>query len=210
MQSASKFWDRLAAKYAQDPISDVEAYEYALERTRSYLKPDDRVLELGCGTASTAIRLADVVAEVVATDFSAGMLEQGRLRLDEAGTQNVDLVQADAETAPAGPFDAVMAFNLIHLIEDTDKTLQSVSDRVKPGGLFISKTPCIGEGFKSFKFRLLKLAIPVMQMIGKAPFVHFFNIADLEAAVARAGFQIIETGNYPVDPPSRYIVARKI
>ena len=49
-----------------------------------------------------------------------------------------------------------------------------------------------------------------MQLVGKAPSnVEFTRIADLEAAIQKAGFEIIETGNYPVDVPSRYLVARK-
>ncbi|PSL19077.1 class I SAM-dependent methyltransferase [Shimia abyssi] len=210
MKTDHTFWDKLAAKYALSPIRDTESYEYTLERTRSYLKETDQILELGCGTAATAIRLAGSAAQVVASDFSSGMLEQGRLRLGEAGVVNVELVQAAPETAPEGPFDMVLALNLLHLIDDLDAALGAVADRTKDGGLFVSKTPCLGEGIKSFKFRLMKVAIPLMQFFGNAPFVRFLSVRDLEAALVRAGFQIIETGNYPVDPVSRYVVARKV
>ena len=53
-----------APKYAKSPIKDVPAYEYTLGRTRSYLKPTDAVLELGCGTGGTALKLADAVAHL--------------------------------------------------------------------------------------------------------------------------------------------------
>ena len=120
MQATAKFWDGVAQKYAKSPISDMQAYEYTLGRTRSYLKDTDVVMELGCGTASTAIKLADAVAEMIATDVSGGMLEVGRDRVTEAGAKNIRLVQATPEDAPEGPFDVVMAHNLIHLLEDGD------------------------------------------------------------------------------------------
>jgi len=47
-----------------------------------------------------------------------------------------------------------------------------------------------------------------MQWLGKAPYVRFMEIAELEHIISSEGFKIIETGNYP--PPSRYIVARKV
>ncbi len=210
MQAAAKFWDGVAQKYAKSQIGDMQAYEYTLGRTRSYLKATDTVLEVGCGTASTAIKLADSVAELVATDVSSGMLEVGRERVSEAGAKNIRLVQATPETAPDGPFDVVMAHNLIHLLEDGDIVMAEIAQRVKPGGLFVSKTPCLSENMRSFKFRLMKTAIPLMQFFGKAPFVRFFSIAELERSITDAGFKIIESGNFPADPPSRYLVARKL
>ena len=58
MQQAETFWDGAAENYAKSPIRDVEAYNYTLERTRTYLSPTDKVLEVGCGTGSTALLLA--------------------------------------------------------------------------------------------------------------------------------------------------------
>ncbi len=57
--SDARFWDRISRKYAQDAIADQAGYERTLARTRERLPPDSRVLELGCGTGSTALRLAD-------------------------------------------------------------------------------------------------------------------------------------------------------
>ncbi len=210
MTSDTTFWENTAENYAKSPIKDMPSYEYTLERTRSYLHATDRVLELGCGTASTAITLSDSVAEMVASDISAKMLNVGRERVAEANAANVTLVQAAPQNAPDGPFDVIMAHNLLHLLEDVDTALDAIGTRLKTGGLFISKTPCLGESMKSFKYRLIKLAVPLLQKIGKAPFVRFLGVLELEQAVTDAGFQIIESGNFPSDPPCRYLVARKL
>ncbi len=52
--------------------------------------------------------------------------------------------------------------------------------------------------------------VSMMQMMGKAPFVKFMETAELETAIETAGFEIIETGNYPAAPPCRFVVARKL
>ena len=53
MTQTASFWDKIAPKYAKDPISDQAAYDYTCERTQSYLKPGHRALEIGCGTGPT-------------------------------------------------------------------------------------------------------------------------------------------------------------
>ncbi|MEM1100624.1 MAG: hypothetical protein AAGH73_03730, partial [Pseudomonadota bacterium] len=63
----AEFWNRIAARYARDPISDMAGYKATLERTKHYLTPIAHVLELGAGTSSTALELAPRVARYHAT-----------------------------------------------------------------------------------------------------------------------------------------------
>lgn len=209
MKTSAKFWDKIAAKYAKSPVRDIPAYEITLERTGTYLNKNDRVLELGCGTGSTAVHLAPAVAQMIATDFAEAMLEVGRGRAATQGVENVDFIKADVPGAPNGPFDVIMAFNLLHLLEDFDGALIEVYKRLKPGGYFISKTTCTPDRGAPLHFRLVMLLLPLMQFFGKAPFVRMRRVRDVDQAVEQAGFEIIETGNYPTNPPARFIVARK-
>lgn len=206
MHPDSKFWTKLAAKYAARPISDMEAYEQTLSRIRAHLPPNARVLEIGCGTGGTAERLAADVKTYIATDFSEGMIAQAHLRdvPDNVEFRVADVFDPAFET---GSFDAVIALNLLHLVPDTHQVYARVQNLLKPGGVFISKTPCIGERDLGFKFGLLKRAIPVMQWLGKAPFVRFLSRNDMDQEITTAGFRIIETGNYPVRPPNHFVAA---
>lgn len=204
------FWDGAAERYAKRPVQDEAAYAYTLERTRAHLPPDGRVLELGCGTGTTALKLADATGEIVASDLSAEMIRIAQDKAAAQGAANVTFVRADADAPPDGQYDAVLAFNLLHLLPDPEAALTGIAEKVKPGGYFISKTPCLAGSEISLKFRvLLWLIVPVMQVLGKAPRFHRMSIDRLEQAIAAAGFDIIETGNHPAQPPSRFIVARK-
>lgn len=201
MQNAA-FWTKIAPKYAKSPVGDMAAYDKSLERTRSHLSATDRVLEIGCGTGTTALRLADAVAEITATDFSQGMIDIARAKSDPTGRTGFQV--ADSTGLPDGAFDTILAFNLFHLVPDLNASIKAVADKLEPGGLFISKTPCLGT--KAF---FLKPLIWAMRAMGKAPPVSFFRPAWLEEQIRAAGFDIIETGDYPKKLPSHFVVARK-
>ena len=209
MHQAAKFWDDAAEKYAKSPIGDMDAYQYSLERTRTYLKPTDRVLEFGCGTGSTALLLAEDVEHITASDISSNMIAIATGKARDQRVSNVTFVVSDVlgDALDGEPYDVVMALNLLHLLKDLDGTLERINGLLKPGGVFISKTVTrLGKG-TPLKFRLLKLVLPLMQRMGKAPYVNFMKTEELEQAITLHGFKIIETGNYP--STSRYVVAVK-
>ena len=210
MQQSATFWDKAAEKYAKSPIQDMAAYNYTLERTRSYLSPTDKILELGCGTGSTALLLAPDVGQIVASDISANMIKIASRKAQDENASNVRFVTADIfdDALGEGPYDAVLALNLLHLIEDAASALTRVHGLLKPGGVFISKTVCKPGEDAPFKFRLLRFVVPVMQLFGKAPFVRFMEVKDFENLIRSHCFEIIESGDHPA--PSRYIVAKKI
>ncbi|MEO1139529.1 MAG: methyltransferase domain-containing protein [Pseudomonadota bacterium] len=209
MQANQKFWTKIAAKYAARPISNMQAYEQTLERIVSHLPADARVLELGCGTGGTAVRLAPHVGTFLATDFADGMIAEAHKR-DVPGNVRFAVADVFDPSLDVGGYDAVIALNVVHLMEDAPKVHARVSELLAKDGLFISKTPCIGERDLGFKFGLMRRMIPLMQWLGKAPFVRLLSIVALEAEITEAGFRIVETGNYPVRPPSHLVVARKV
>ena len=143
----ARFWDRAARKYATDPIADNAGYERTLERTRHYLKRDDTAFEFGCGTGTTALKLAPSLGRIVATDISGEMIAIARERAEAEGCTNAtfEVATPDAAPWPDGTFDVVFGFNVLHLVAAREAALRGVHRLLKPGGLFISKTPCLKE-----------------------------------------------------------------
>lgn len=184
----ARFWDRSARGYAKSPIADPIGYERTLDRVAGLLRPTDAVLEIGCGTGSTALRLAPKVASYLATDLSAEMIAIADEKLAASPVPGLRFAVATAGTTPAMErgFDAVLAFNVLHLVPDLDDALRRVFDQVRPGGVFVSKTACVGE-LNLF----IRWAIPVMRLFGKAPSaVGVFREPALVQAITAAGFQI--------------------
>lgn len=214
MTQSAVFWDKAAPKYAKSAIADMAAYEYTLDRTRTYLTPKDKVLELGCGTGSTALVLAPNVAQITAIDLSPGMLAIAQEKTEQASVKNLSF-EVGSEVPVQGQYDVVMGYSLFHLVPDMEKRFAQINDLLPKGGYFISKTVCLGQRGAGtggvLKSLMIRVAIPVMQLIGKAPYVRSFSVKELETAVVNAGFEIVESGNHPIGPPpARYIVARKV
>lgn len=203
MTKDAKFWDKMAPRYAARAIPDEAAYATTLERTAAYLSPQARVLEAGAGTATTARRLAPSVSEIVASDFSARLLEVARERIEADGIANITLAQAPVEALPEGEFDTTIAFNLLHLVDDPARAVGNLASRTRPGGHVITKTTALSGRW------MIRALIGAMRLVGLAPKVHFFTVAQLDALHQAAGLTIVETGNYPARPPARFIVARK-
>lgn len=203
-----RFWDRTARRYAADPIKDMAGYERTLHRTQQLIAGQAAVLEIGCGTGTTALRLAASVGRLVGTDVSSEMIAIAREKAEREECRNVEFVVADAAEVPVaeGGWDAVLALNVLHLLADRRAALGHVHRLLKPGGLLISKTPCLAE-----MNILIRLAVPVAQLFKQAPDVAFFDAAGLEADIEGAGFAILDRARHGSGrkDPRIFIVAEK-
>ncbi|MDJ0630677.1 MAG: class I SAM-dependent methyltransferase [Rhodobacter sp.] len=202
---AQPFWDKVAPNYARKPVADPSAYEAKLARVRALLRPTDDVLEIGCGTGSTAQRLAPVVTRYTATDGSSGMIEIANTKLERDTPTNVTFHRADASDLIDGhPFDAICAFSLLHLVEDLPQVIARAHQQLKPGGLFISKTVCLKEA--ALPIRAMVRALTALKI---APKITVLNRADLIGHLQDAGFEIEQTTYFGKKRVTPFIVARK-
>lgn len=201
----AKFWDRIAAKYARSPISNEDAYKKKLQYTRAHLEPDMRLLEFGCGTGSTAILHAPFVREILALDISANMLDIARQRAKEAQVTNIEFQQTTIEdfAAPAESFDVVMGMSILHLLQNRVAAVTKVFSLLRPGGVFVSSTACMGDDWV-----LMRYLLPVARGIGLAPYVAVFSVNELADELTAAGFQI-EHQWQPAKKEAVFIIARK-
>jgi ubiquinone/menaquinone biosynthesis C-methylase UbiE len=187
MDASARFWDRMADKYSKQPISDEATYQKKLEITRRYFRPDMEVLEIGCGTGSTAILHSPHVKRIRAEDVAPRMIEIGREKAKAAGITNIDFAVSDInEAAPLeGAYDAVLALNLLHVVKDRDAVIAKIHRALKPGGIFVSSTAVIGD-----KMWFLAPVLPIAQALGKAPTVRVFGGRAIRKSITDAGFAI--------------------
>ena len=100
-------------------------------------KRGERILDLAAGTASSSASLAASGADVVAADFSPGMLAEGRRR--HGHLPNLSFVEADATNLPFadGEFDAVTMSYGLRNVQQPKKALAELFRVAKPGGRLV-------------------------------------------------------------------------
>ena len=135
------FWDRVAWVY------DVFANGINRRANRAMcaavaeqIGPEDEVLECACGTGLLTGVIAARCRTLTATDFSEKMLAQAERKYAKCG--NVQFAQADITRLgyPDGRFDAVVAANVIHLLDEPLQALRELDRVCRPGGKLIIPT----------------------------------------------------------------------
>jgi len=184
---AARFWDWIARRYARQPIGDEASYRQKLKVAQGYFRPDMAAVEIGCGTGSTAIEHAPHLKRILALDISAKMLEIARERAAQAGVENVEFTQASARdlSALAADCDVVMAYSILHLVEDRDAVIRDAFRILKPGGVFVTSTACLADGMN-----WLRPIAWIGRRLGLLPAVTFFSREDLRASIRAAGLEI--------------------
>ena len=205
MKQPTKFWDRIADRYARKPVGDEKAYQKKLRVTQEYFWPGMEVLEFGCGTGSTALIHAPFVKQILAIDISQRMIEIARGKVEAGGIENVTFEQAaiDDFDAPEGSFDAVLGLSILHLLEDKEAVLAKVHRLLRPGGLFVASTACLGDAMNWFK-----LVGPIGHFLGWIPLVRVFTTAELRSSLTDAGFEI-DVAWQPARGKAMFTVAKK-
>lgn len=205
MDREIRFWNTRADRYSRRPVSDEAAYQKKLDVTREYFQPDMEVLEIGCGTGSTAIAHAPFVGHIRATDLSTRMIEIAQDKAKAAGIDNVtfEASSVDSLDVEDASIDFVMAHSVLHLLEDKQQVIADVHQMLKPGGLFASNTACIRDMMLP-----LRLIIPVGRFLRLFPLVKVFSVAELKDSLESAGFEV-DYEWQPKKSAAAFIICRK-
>ena len=200
-----KFWDKIAPKYAQKPVPDEAVYATKLRLTQEKMTPGMQVLEIGCGTGTTALHHAPKVRSILATDVSSGMLDIARQKASEQGITNVrfQCAAVDELQLQPGSFDLIMAHSLLHLLDDMEAVVRDMYTALKPGGWFISSTVCMGDKLSFFKW-----IAPLGHWLELMPILNIFTRDQLRSAMTDAGFEI-EHDWQPNAGHTLFLMARK-
>lgn len=205
MKTSDKFWDKIAEKYAKQPIADEASYQQKLQITQSYFQPDMEVLEFGCGTGSTAIIHAPYVKQIRAIDISGKMIAIAQGKAEAENINNITFEQLTIEelSVADGTFDVVLGLSILHLLENKEEAITKVHKMLKPGGLLVTSTACLGDNMQWFK-----LIAPIGNFLNLIPLVQVFTTQDLVNSFTDAGFTI----DYQWQPgkgKAVFIVAKK-
>jgi ubiquinone/menaquinone biosynthesis C-methylase UbiE len=119
-----------------------------------------RIVDLGCGTGSLAVLLAEHSNRVSGIDISGNMIRLARAKARAAGVA-VDFVRGDAADPPfaEASFDLVLARHVLWAFENPDAVLQRWVDLLAPDGrlILIEGQWSTGAGLSASECRSLVL-----------------------------------------------------
>ena len=211
MLTAEKIFDMSAKSYDKTEEVQFKTYtDITIENTKRYLRQNDIVLDYGCATGTKTLALAPSVKKIVAVDISSNMIELAESKASEQKAENVKFIRTTIfdELLTQNSFDTVLAFNVLHLLDNGQQVIDRITEILKPGGLLITTTPCLAEKM-TLEHTLKYFPVRILMKLGLFMPVIRYKFDEIEKLISRQNLEIIETKEYFYGLSSYFIVARK-
>ncbi len=135
-QRCDRAWQK-ALQAGKEQLGNLQTNLEFLKET-GLLKPDDKILEIGCGIGSVVAELARQGHDIIGTDISHeavkyGLKKYGGIKLKVQPAENLDFDD--------GTFDIVLSFDLFEHIAQIDRHISEVHRVLKPQGCYLFQTP---------------------------------------------------------------------
>jgi len=174
----------------------------------------DRVLDVGCGTGVLAAMLAHKGAHVTGIDIAPPMLSQAAWRVREEGlADRVELKElgaVDLDTAfPSEGFDIVVSALVFSELSDDEieYTLAECWRILRPGGQLLVADEVLPDSMLGqIGTFLSRLPFVIAAFVLTQNTTH--QVVGLEARIARAGFQILDTAEYLMGTMKLFVAER--
>jgi SAM-dependent methyltransferase len=102
------------------------------------LKPNDKILEIGCGIGSVVFELGKQGRDIIGTDISSEAIAYGRKKY---GDIHLEVQPAEALPYEDESFDVVLSFDLFEHIARIDSHVSEVARVLRPAGYYLFQTP---------------------------------------------------------------------
>lgn len=145
-----KIWDILSPLYDLfETAYNGKCYKGIADEIKLHVCENDVVLECACGTGLLTLPMAQICKELIATDYSDGMLKQTRKKVGKYANTKIQKASILDLPFEDDKFDVVVAANVIHLVDDPAKALSELKRVCKPGGKLVIPTYVNKESLSS-------------------------------------------------------------
>lgn len=180
------FWDKISGLYDLfETIYNGKVYRDLGEKVAEKIEQNDIVLECACGTGAISKYIAPKCRQLIATDFSEGMLKQTAKNCHKY--HNIKIRRADMTHLKCrdNRFDKVVAGNVIHLLENPHAAIKELERVCKTGGKIIIPT------YINASAGVNKKAVRLLAFLG-ANFKRQFDIDSYKKFFEDAGYTNVD------------------
>ncbi len=205
---SEKFWDKQAKDFADQEQHTQLSENKDFITTLKYLNINDTVMDYGCATGIISNAIADKVKEIHAIDISSKMIEIAKIKARTRDIENIHYAQGTIfdERYQKESFNLILAFRILHMLEDIQAVIHRINELLKPGGTFISVSACMGD--KKTLLGILVFLASKMRIVPQH--INLFKLPELQGTITGGGFQIVEYEKMNDKVPHYCIVARKL
>jgi 2-polyprenyl-3-methyl-5-hydroxy-6-metoxy-1,4-benzoquinol methylase len=204
-----KLWDKMAGKWDKPGVTLGDNDIRLTVKAGKYITNGSTVMDYGCATGSVAFEFARTAKKVYGVDISSKMIEKAAAKASDNKTGNITFIHGSIFNEGLKPesFDVITAFSILHLVEDLPQVLGRIRQLLKPGGMFISATPCMGQN--RLVGGLMWVPVFLFSKTGAIPRVNFFTHARLTSAIAKNGLSVLESNGLDSKAISEFYLAAK-
>ena len=136
------FWDNQAATFDDDPdhgLRDPLVRKAWTDKLATWLpSPPGQVLDIGCGTGSLSIVLAEMGFTVLGVDWSPAMIAQAQVKAKASGNEiRFQVMDAADPPLPQQQFDVLVCRHLLWALPEPEQVLHRWVKLLKPQGKLI-------------------------------------------------------------------------
>ncbi|WP_281557803.1 class I SAM-dependent methyltransferase [Thalassomonas sp. RHCl1] len=211
MYKDEEFWDKASKGYDKSEERFEYIHHQTGEKAKKYLSNNKTILDYGCGTGTKSCEFSSLVKEIHAIDISSEMIEIAKNKAADGNVENISFSQTTIfdKKYKKESFDVILAFNMLHTIENPVKAIDRIYELLKTDGLFISSTPCL-KGRKSLLVSMQMYLVRILSKIGVIPIsIRRYRSTDIDHLIKSEKFQTIEAEELYKGASSYFIVAKK-
>lgn len=211
MNKSEKFWDNASRNYDATEERFENIHSKSRENTKKYLNNSHTVLDYGCGTGTASCEFSSQVKEIHAIDISSNMIEAAKEKAIVNKVENVNFEQRDIFDTKfeMESFDVILAFNMLHTVPDPKGVMQRINQLLKPGGIFVSVTPCLRQKM-SFLVNAQIQLVRVLCKFGVIPIpIRRLISSDVDDLIQYGDLQTVESEEIYKGASSYFVAAKK-
>ena len=148
-------------------------------------KPNEKILDVGCGTGHLTVQIAEAGAQVLGIDRSAEMIRQAKEKYPTLRFEVVDATQINVRET----YDAVFSNATLHWIKEPERVITGIAKALRPGGRFVAEFG--GKGNTAGFLDAVRNSWTKLQLAGTAPHPWYYpGIAEYSALLEKHGFEV--------------------
>ena len=136
--SWTEYWNKETTVYVNDRHKRVHYERIAQDVRRLVPGPSARVVDYGCGEASSAEQVAAACGQLLLCDSAESV--RNRLAARYADRENIDVISPEAfEALPAGSIDMIVVNSVVQYLSRAEfgRLLRVWAGKLKPGGQLV-------------------------------------------------------------------------